>query len=229
MDNSIKSQFIVASDKYTGNIEALASRAIRFGKVTEKGDIILDDKSLTKEDIIKLALVLRFIAHTFDESISDALRPSELTDISNQRVEAVGSKLSELATKVGFAKKIGHGQYVVQSYKIDSFLSELESKDDIKQKNDSPIINRKRRKNGNSTKILTGVGRDIQSLIDNNFFNEPKLMNEILQELKREGFFHDAKVIDRTITTTFLKNRRTLRRIKNEDGGKSRWKYLVRK
>lgn len=228
MGNDIKSQFIVSSDKYTGNIEALASRAIKFGKVTEKGDIIIEDQSLTKEDIIKLGLVLRFIAHAFDENISEDLRPSELTDISNQRVEAVGSKLSELATKTGFAKKIGHGQYVVQSYKIDSFLSDLENKAGSKNRSVSKQ-GKKRQRTGDSTKTLTGVGRDIQSLIDNNFFDKPKVISEILKELETEGCFHNSKVVDKTITTTFLKNRRSLKRIQNEDGGKSKWKYVIRK
>ncbi len=225
----IRNQFIVSSDKYTGNIDSLAVRAIKFGKVTEKGDIIIENAiSLTKEDIIKLGLVLRFIAHAFDESISDALSPTDLAEVSHQRVEAVGSKLSELATKTGFAKKIGHGQYVVQSYKIDSFLTDLESKSTSEKKNGTKS-SKKVRRSGESTKVLTGVGRDIQGLIDNGFFDEPKFTSEVMQELKREGFYHDPKVVDRTITTTFLKNRRTLKRIPNEDGGLSRWKYLIRK
>ena len=227
MANNIRSRFIVASDEYTGNIESLADRAINFGKVTESGDIIIEDKAITKEDIIKLSLVLRFIAHEFNEAIPNSLRPSELVGITNQRVEAVGSKLSELA-RSGFIKKIGRGQYVIQSYKIDSFLTSLENKTESGKRSVSRQ-SKKGRKTGDSTKTLTGVGRDIQSLINNNFFNAPKVINEILQELKREGFFHDPKVVDRTITTTFLKNRRSLKRIKNEDGGKSKWKYVIRK
>ena len=43
-----------------------------------------------------------------------------------ERVESVGSRLSQLA-KSGFAKKSGYGQYVAHSYKVDKFLDELES------------------------------------------------------------------------------------------------------
>ncbi|OGY85619.1 MAG: hypothetical protein A2458_00370 [Candidatus Kerfeldbacteria bacterium RIFOXYC2_FULL_38_9] len=225
---SIENQFIVPEDKYTGNVKGLAIRAIKFGRVTESGKIVLDVDNLSKDDALRLCLVLRFIAHEFKEEIVSAVRPVELTGVLNQRIEAIGAGLSKLS-KNGFAKKIGRGQYIIHHYKIDEFLTDLED-----QQSQSGQTKNSTKKSGNghstvSTKQLTGVGLDIQMLIDNGFLDKPRLMSDIIDELKKESRYHSDRVVDKTVRDSFVKNRRSLKRIENNNGGKARWVYVVRK
>ena len=228
MKDDIKNKFIVDEDHNKERIEEVAGKTLRFGRVTKDGNIVIDDKGLTQDDILKLCLVIRYIAHGLDDSISQSVRPVELTKVLHERMESVGSRLSKLA-KDGFAKKAGHGLYSVYPYKIEPFLSQLEL---VGEGQNEKTITKKRRKSGTSTvrkvKELTGVGLDIQKLIDDGFFNTPWFVNEVDTELKKETKYHDPKVIDMTIRKTFVSNRRTLKRIPNTEGGKAKWKYVIR-
>jgi hypothetical protein len=78
-----------------------------------------------------------------------------------------------------------------------------------------------------SGKKLTGVGADIQNLVDNNFFSTPKTIKDIEKELKKEARYHDSRVIDATVKNIFMK-RRIIKRIENEGGGKTKWQYVIR-
>ena len=126
MKDALKNKFIVDETATGKDAEQLIEKALKYGRVSKSGDIIIDKIQLSQDNILKLALVLRFLAHGIDESITESVRPTELTKVMGERVESVGSRLSQLA-KSGFAKKSGYGQYVAHSYKVDKFLDELES------------------------------------------------------------------------------------------------------
>lgn len=227
MENSMKNQFIVSDDQYSGNIDVLAKRVLVYGKITEKEQFIFLDKSLSGNNMIKLALVIKFIANAYNNKIPVFIRPTELTDATGQRTEAIGSILSNLVKKEGFAKKISRGQYVVCDHKIESFLNLLES-DKINQSKKVINVGKKRKKSIVQKDALWGCGADIQTLIDDGFLNEGKTIKQIVEELKRRVISHNPKVIDKTIRETFVKSRNSLDRQKNDSGGKSKWKYIIK-
>ncbi len=226
MTDDIKSQFIVGDEVDTNSIHRLAKKALKHGRVTKGGNVVVDNARLSKDDTLKLCLVIRYIANALDESISQSVRPVELTDALHERVESVGSRLSRLA-KENFVRKTGYGQYSVFPYKVEPFLDEVDGKDPVEARKSSAT--RSASKSPRKVKELTGVGLDIQKLLDDDFFSTPRFINEIDSELRKETRYHDPKVIDMTIRKTFVSNRRSLKRIPNTEGGKSKWKYVVRK
>ena len=70
----------------------------------------------------------------------------------------------------------------------------------------------------------SGPTGGVRMLIDNGFLDTPKFVSEIVDEMKREGYYHDLPTIDSALRKSFLKNK-TLQRIK--EGNK--WKYVIRK
>lgn len=77
------------------------------------------------------------------------------------------------------------------------------------------------KKNGSD---YNGVSGGIRLLIDNGFLDTPKFVSEIVDEMKREGYYHDMPSIDSALRKSFLKNK-ILQRIKEEN----KWKYVIRK
>jgi hypothetical protein len=76
-----------------------------------------------------------------------------------------------------------------------------------------------------SKKKYSGVAGGIRFLIDNKFLNELKTANEIMVELKREGYHHSLASISKMLSVDFTRNKKILNRIKENDG----WKYVLRK
>ncbi|MBP9669563.1 MAG: hypothetical protein KBE09_04725 [Candidatus Pacebacteria bacterium] len=226
MKDDIKSQFIVGDEVDQNSIHELAKRTLKYGRVTKGGNVVIDNTRLSKDDTLKLCLVIRFIANALDESISQSVRPVELTNALHERVESVGSRLSRLA-KESFVRKTGYGQYSILPYKVEPFLDEMDGKEPVEPR--AASVKRSASKSPRKAKELTGVGLDIQKLLDDDFFSTPRFVNEIDAELRKETRYHDPKVIDMTIRKTFVSNRRSLKRIPNTEGGKSKWKYVVRK
>ncbi|MBU1164369.1 hypothetical protein KKA15_02275 [Patescibacteria group bacterium] len=222
MEHNIKDSFIVSEDSYTGNIEELAQRVLKHGKITQGGKIIIDNKVLSIDQQIKLSLVIKYIAHEFDNEIPNSVRPIDLINVIHQRIEAIGSALSILK-KNGFAKKESRGRYIVQIHKINNFIDEIES-----NQNKTTDDGKNRKSTGYKTRNK-GAGSDIQMLIDNDYFEQPRLMNEVINELKKENCHHNDRVVDKTIRDTFVKSRKILKRIENKEGGKAKWQYVLRK
>lgn len=227
-DNNIENLFIVKEGSAKANIEEQAKRVLPFGRITESGAVVIDNRSLTKVDQLKLCLVIRFIGNFFKDDIERQVRPIELTETLGQRYEAIGSTLSKLASE-GFAKKDGHGKYSAFPYKIDGFLDYLEKISTPILSIPKPKGSRKKTVRKSKGNTLTGIGKHIQQLIDDGFFQTPRFISEVVQELKKENVYRDQKVIDKTIRDSFVSMRRTLQRIPNEDGGRSKWKYMIRK
>ncbi len=219
MTSDIKSLFIVDESQVIQNNEKLIEKALKYGRITKNGNVIIDKTELSQDNTLKLALVIRFLAHTIDETISATVRPTEMIALLGERIESVGSRLSH-QTKAGFLKKTGYGQYMVNHYKIEGFLNELES--------DEPQITAKtarpKRKNS-GTKTLTGIGLHIQHLVEDGFFSTPKEMSAVIHELAAQNVHRDPRVIDKTMRDIFV-TRKILSRIENKDKGKAKWLYV---
>lgn len=226
MKNDIKSQFIVSDSSTPDQASAWAEKAIKYGRISKNGGIILDKEGLSPDDKIKISLILRFIAGSLDETISKSVAPKELTPVTGERNESVGSRLSVLS-KTGFCKTEGYGKYIVHHYKITSFLDELDRRKESSPNSQKPRTAR-RGSVSRKEKALTGVGLYIQEIVDENFFNQPRFLSEVEQKLIAENHHYDSRVIDSAIRTIFLLKRKILRRIENKDGGKAKWKYVNR-
>ena len=226
-DNDIKNLLIVDGDNYSKQMmEEFAKKLIKYAKISKNGDIIILDSSLSPDDKLRIALVLRFIAHTFDDTIPETITLKELANLLSERLEAVGSRLSQIMKKENFAKKVNKGVYIAQYFVIDKFLTDLENKE-------HSIGSGKKRatKSGSKRKdkAVTGVGRDIlELLINNDFFKTPKTIKAACEKLEEETRFHNPKVVDMTIRKTFVNSKKILKRIPNPNKGKAKWLYVNR-
>ncbi len=64
MKDDIRSKFFVDSEDYIKNrIEEFAERIIKHCKVTNSGQIFIENQSISPDNKIKLALACRLIAH----------------------------------------------------------------------------------------------------------------------------------------------------------------------
>ncbi|MDP3014428.1 MAG: hypothetical protein Q8M92_09315 [Candidatus Subteraquimicrobiales bacterium] len=225
--NDIKNLLIVDGGNYSSQmVEKFARRLIKFAKISKNGDIIILDGSLSPDDKLRIALVLRFIAHTFNDAIPETITLKELTNLLSERLEAVGSRLSKIIKNENFAKKISKGVYSVQYFVIDKFLTDLENKEHAEGGR-----SRKVAKNGlkRKDKAVTGVGKDILDLlISNSFFQTPKTIKEVCKKLEEETRFHNPKIVDMTVRKTFVNSKKILKRIPNPDKGKVKWLYVNR-
>lgn len=76
-----------------------------------------------------------------------------------------------------------------------------------------------------ASKCYKGLAGGIRYLIDHGFLGQHKTVNEIMVELKREGYHHSVASVSKMLSVNFIKNNKDLNRIK-EDGV---WKYVLRK
>jgi len=225
-DEDIESLLIVDEGKYSKkNAVAQAKIIINFAKVSKEGRVIILDNNIPPIDKMKISLVVKYIAHTFDGNISESITLRELSEVMSERVESVGSRLSKIIKSDNFAKKCKKGVYKVNYFVIDKFLSSLTEKSNSPDKS----IRRRTNKKGRKDKEMTGVGKDIKELlVEQDFFKTPKTMNEICTQLKQEVKFHNPKVVDATIRKTFVESKKILKRIPNENKGKAKWLYVIR-
>lgn len=77
----------------------------------------------------------------------------------------------------------------------------------------------------NKKEKFSGLGGGINLIIKNGFFNTPKTLNEIYQDLKREGYHHSLSSVAKMLSVNFTKNKKILNRIKEDKV----WKYVLRK
>lgn len=102
--------------------------------------------------------------------------------------------------------------------RLDDFESRLEKIEKI-------LFSDKTRKEKIVSKDYKGLAGGVRFLIDNGFLNQPKSVNEILDELKKESYHYTTAGIASTLSETFTKNQKILNRIKE---GKV-YKYVMRK
>lgn len=77
-------------------------------------------------------------------------------------------------------------------------------------------------KNNNHYKGQTG---GINLLIDNGFFDKPKLVTEVQDELRKEGYYHSIQSTDTVLRRDMVNRKKILTRLK-VDGI---WQYVRRK
>ena len=74
-------------------------------------------------------------------------------------------------------------------------------------------------------KSFTGLIGGIELFIENGFFKTPKLVTEVQDELKREGYYHSIQATDTALRRSFVKSKKILTRVKID----GIWQYVVRK
>lgn len=97
--------------------------------------------------------------------------------------------------------------YGIRIKKLEDFLFKEESKKKIPE-----------------TK-LKGTSKGVQELIEEGFFNEPKKIKDVVEELSRKGYFSSRDIIDRIVRRDFFKRKKILTRIKED----KIWKYAIQK
>ena len=70
-----------------------------------------------------------------------------------------------------------------------------------------------------------GLAGGIRLLIDEGFLNQPKFLNEISTELKRQGYHYSNKSVSKALSIDFMKKWQLITRMKENKN----WKYVVRK
>lgn len=217
--------FVDAEDYSKKQVEDLARRILPFAKMSRTGGVFIENNSLPPVLKLKLALACRFIANVLDEKISSNMTITELNVIlPNESPKAISARMSDLSKKAGFTKKAGVGSFAIYPHKIGTIIEELE--------NPKPAGHTSRRTTmkvkGGSRAKDSGATKDMQDLIDNGFFKEPKIVQEVLTQLKQETKYHDLRALDATIRNTFVGSKKTLKRLPNTKGGKAQWMYVVR-
>lgn len=72
---------------------------------------------------------------------------------------------------------------------------------------------------------FSGLAGGIRFLIKNGFFNEPRTLKEVIDELKREGYYGSIAGVASTLSVTFTTSQKIFTRIKEG----AVWKYVLRK
>lgn len=107
--------------------------------------------------------------------------------------------------------------------KIDRRLERIEKK--IFHVDPNVLSKKIKPTSASKKKDYKGTSGGILFLIDRGFFDEPKSMRAILDELKKEGYFYPVESIDSTVRKVFFNKKKVLTRIKE---GKI-WLYVTRK
>ena len=90
---------------------------------------------------------------------------------------------------------------------------------------ESNVLSQKTKSTSSPKKKDVGTAGGIELLIDQGFFEKPKSMKAILDELKKEGYFYPVTSIDASVRKNFFAKKKILTRIKE---GKV-WLYVTRK
>lgn len=228
-NKNIAKEFIVNEEDYSKSwAEKIAERALKHMKISKEGKPLIENDAASPDEKLKLALVGRFIAHSFSEEIPSEVTIKEVEDVlPNESYYAVGARMSKIANS-GFATKKGRGKYVVQPYKIEPFLDSLEIVSDSQDKQGHGASKNNKRKRKQTTGGR-GSGKDIMDLIESGFFDTPKTVSEAVAKLKQEVKYHNPRVVDAMIRKTFVSSKKLLKRIPNEEKGKAKWRYVIRK
>jgi predicted nucleic acid-binding protein len=72
---------------------------------------------------------------------------------------------------------------------------------------------------------LSGLQGGIRFLISKNFLSTPKTVNEILDELKREGYHYPRNSVNKIVSINLMQKQKILTRVKEDNV----WKYALRK
>lgn len=76
-----------------------------------------------------------------------------------------------------------------------------------------------------SQSSFSGLQGGIRFLICKGFFNEPKTAKEVWAELRKEGYYHSYKSVDKSLRIDLMQKQKILARVKEDNV----WKYVLRK
>ncbi|MHA7646651.1 hypothetical protein [Nitrosopumilus sp. S4] len=76
-----------------------------------------------------------------------------------------------------------------------------------------------------NSKTYKGLTGGLSLLLDNNFFKKPKLVTEVQDELKKEGYYYSLQSTDTLLRRDMVNRKKILTRLKS--GGV--WQYVIRK
>jgi len=74
-------------------------------------------------------------------------------------------------------------------------------------------------------KSYKGLSGGILFLVERKFFNQPRSLREVKDELRRESYHYSDAPLAKTLSVYFCKNKKLLTRIREDRG----WKYVLRK
>ena len=70
-----------------------------------------------------------------------------------------------------------------------------------------------------------GLSGGLRLLIENNFFKKPKLVTEVQDELKKEGYYYSIQATDVNLRKSLVNRKKILTRIKVSGV----WQYVLRR
>ena len=125
----LRKKFIVEEKVDEKKISEYIERALKFGKVSIDGGIIIEkEEDMVTKDKVGLALIMRFLANRLEKEISAEVTPKELSQSLNIPEEQIAARLSELTTKDKVAIRVAKGVYKANPFQIGKFLNYLENK-----------------------------------------------------------------------------------------------------
>lgn len=74
-------------------------------------------------------------------------------------------------------------------------------------------------------KEFTGLSGGIRKLIQESFFDTPKSLKQIMDEMRRQMYYYSEPAVNTAVTRDFMKRKGLLTRI----GKRGQWKYVLRK
>jgi len=87
------------------------------------------------------------------------------------------------------------------------------------------ILGSKIKKSTKEVSEYVGLTGGLNLLLDQGFFNKPVLVTEVLDDLKREGYFYSLQAVDTILRRNMVAKKRILTRMKID----GLWQYVIRK
>jgi hypothetical protein len=133
--------------------------------------------------------------------------------------------IDTIKEKIRMAKKVVEDEG--EPYKLEAFKIVLSNM--LNQRGyittQSEKEETKRGADDSKTFSFSGPSKNIYDLMQDDFFNQPKLLSEVKSELEKNGCFYDIRRIDQSLRKVFVKNNKLLTRIKSG----SRWAYVIKR
>ena len=123
----LRKKFIVEEKVDEKKISEYIELALKFGKVSIDGSVIIEKEDMVTKDQVGLALIMRFLANRLEKEISAEVTAKELSQSLNIPEEQVAARLAEL-TKGKVAIRVAKGVYKANPFRIGKFLNYLENK-----------------------------------------------------------------------------------------------------
>ena len=107
----------------------------------------------------------------------------------------------------------------------DKIKKILENHEKRISKIENVIFHKRGQKVSKPPDVYSGLNGGIQLLIDNGFLNTPKSLEDVKNELKKEGYHYGSGPIGKALSVYFVKDKKILTRFKENKV----WKYVIRK